>query len=90
MSYTTVWCEGGAGVWLTAAGAVLPLAGSVFMVAWTRWGGPTGTPGPAVGFFGMLGLGGRLGFWRTTFSPSSVWHRVMGSQLAPQGSSAKH
>lgn len=82
-SWVTVWCQGGAGVWPAAAGAVLPLAGSVFMVAWTRWGGPTGTPGPPAGFFGMLGLGGRLGFWRTTFSPSIVWHRVMGSQLAP-------
>lgn len=57
------------------------------MVAWTRWGGPTGTPGSPAGLFGMLGLGGRLGFWRTTFSPSIVWHRVMACQGAPLCSS---
>lgn len=71
--------QGGGGP-APAAGAVLPLDGSVLMVAWTRWGGPTGTPGPPTSFFGMLGLGGRLGFWRTTFSPSKVWHRVMGGE----------
>lgn len=50
----------------------LPLAGIVLIVAWTLCGGPTGTPGPTAGFFGMLGLGGMLGFWRTTRSPSNT------------------